>query len=142
MKPVRFSIVAASLALAMITADAGAAAASSTVHNGRVAAHVTSVPAPQQIARKLLPAFGWKRRQFKYVNRLWEKESSWNVSAQNPGSGAYGIPQAVPGSKMATAGTDWQTSARTQILWGLGYIRAAYGSPRQAWLHWVADGWY
>jgi resuscitation-promoting factor RpfB len=90
----------------------------------------------------LLPAFGWKRRQFKYVNRLWEKESSWNVSAQNPGSGAYGIPQAVPGSKMATAGTDWQTSARTQILWGLGYIRAAYGSPRQAWLHWVADGWY
>jgi hypothetical protein len=126
----------------MAMADAGAATASSTVHNGRVAAHVTSVPTPQRVARKLLPSFGWKRRQFKYLNWLWEKESSWNASAQNPSSGAYGIPQAVPGSKMAAAGPGWQTSARTQIRWGLGYIRAVYGSPRHAWLHWVADGWY
>lgn len=127
----------------MAVADAGKAAASTTVHNGRAAAHATSDPTPQQIARKLLPSFDWsKKRQFKYLNWLWEKESSWNVSAQNPSSGAYGIPQAVPGSKMGTAGPAWQTSARTQILWGLGYIRGVYGSPRHAWLHWVTYGWY
>jgi len=90
----------------------------------------------------LLPSFDWSRHQFRYLNSLWEKESSWNVSAQNPSSGAYGIPQAVPGSKMATAGPGWQTSARTQILWGLGYIQEVYGSPRHAWLHWLAYGWY
>jgi hypothetical protein len=127
--------------MALAMASAGTAAASTTAHNGRAAA--VSDFTPQQIARKLLPSFGWsKKRQFKYVNWLWEKESSWNVSAQNPSSGAYGIPQAVPGSKMGTAGPAWQTSARTQILWGLTYIRGVYGSPRHAWQHWVSYGWY
>jgi len=126
----------------LTTAGAGAAAASSAVHNGRSAAHATSTPTPQHIARKLLPSFGWARHQFRYLNSLWEKESSWNVYAENPSSGAYGIPQAVPGSKMSTAGPGWQTSASTQILWGLGYIQEVYGSPRHAWLHWLAYGWY
>lgn len=94
------------------------------------------------IARAMLASFGWQRRQFKYLNRLWDAESSWNVLAQNPHSGAYGIPQAEPGSKMASAGPNWRTSARTQIRWGLGYIRATYGSPRRAWDHELATGWY
>jgi resuscitation-promoting factor RpfB len=64
------------------------------------------------------------------------------VYAQNPYSGAYGIPQALPGAKMATAGPDWRTSARTQIRWGLRYIRGTYGSPLRAWDHEVAYGWY
>ncbi len=97
---------------------------------------------PQQIAKKMLSSFGWTSRQFKYLDLLWEAESGWSVSAENPSTGAYGIPQAVPGSKMSSAGPDWQTDATTQIRWGLGYISAAYGSPRAAWEHEVADGWY
>ena len=98
--------------------------------------------APQQIARKMLRSFGWTWRQFKYLDSLWKAESSWNVSAENPSTGAFGIPQAVPGSKMSAAGVDWQTNAATQIRWGLGYISAAYGSPRSAWEHEVTYGWY
>jgi hypothetical protein len=98
--------------------------------------------APQQVARKMLRSFGWTEGQFRYLNLLWEAESSWDVSAENPSTGAYGIPQAVPGAKMASAGPDWQTDAATQISWGLGYIKAAYGSPRIAWEHEVTYGWY
>ena len=101
-----------------------------------------SQQAPQQIARTMLRSFGWTWRQFKYLNLLWEAESSWNVSAENPSTGAYGIPQAVPGSKMSAVGPDWQTDAATQIRWGLSYISAAYGSPRSAWEHEVSCGWY
>ena len=87
--------------------------------------------------------FPWRPKyQFRYVNRLWERESGWNVHAFNPYSGAYGIPQAVPGSKMSSAGLHWRTSARTQIRWGLRYIRSRYGSPRRAWAHSNAYGWY
>jgi hypothetical protein len=94
------------------------------------------------IARSMLRHFGWWRRQFKYLNLLWNRESSWNVYASNPYSGAYGIPQAVPGSKMASAGAKWRTSARTQIRWGLRYIKGRYGSPARAWDHELATGWY
>jgi hypothetical protein len=97
---------------------------------------------PRAIARRLLHHFHWSRRQFRYLNPLWDRESSWNVFASNPYSGAYGIPQAVPGSKMATAGSHWRTSARTQIRWGLRYIKDQYGSPRAAWEHELATGWY
>jgi len=90
----------------------------------------------------MLHSYGWRLRQFRYLVQLWNSESSWNVYAQNPYSGAYGIPQAVPGSKMASAGPDWRTDAATQIRWGLGYIKQSYGSPRLAWLHEAADGWY
>ena len=87
--------------------------------------------------------FPWRPKyQFRYVNRLWERESSWRVRAYNPYSGAYGIPQAAPGSKMASAGSHWRTSARTQIRWGFRYIRSRYGSPRRAWAHERAHGWY
>jgi hypothetical protein len=97
---------------------------------------------PRQLARRLLHRFHWRQRQFHYLNLLWSRESSWNIHALNAYSGAYGIPQAVPGSKMASAGPHWQTSARTQILWGLHYIKARYGSPAGAWNHELTVGWY
>ena len=98
----------------------------------------------REIAWKMMyNRFHWRPKyQFRYVNRLWMRESSWNVRASNPYSGAYGIPQAVPGSKMASAGRNWRTSARTQIRWGLRYIRSRYGKPRRAWAHERATGWY
>jgi len=87
--------------------------------------------------------FGWwPRHQFRFLNRLFDRESGWNVYATNPYSGAYGIPQAVPGSKMASAGPRWRTSARTQIRWGMRYIKHRYGTPRRAWGHELAYGWY
>ena len=98
---------------------------------------------PRQIAQAMLPNFHWLiRRQFRYLNWLWERESGWNKYAYNPYSGAYGIPQALPGSKMASAGPNWRSNAATQIRWGLRYIKARYGSPRRAWAHSQATGWY
>jgi hypothetical protein len=97
----------------------------------------------KQIAWHIMNWFGWKARfQFRYLNDLWARESSWNKYASNPYSGAYGIPQAMPGSKMATCGGDWRTNAKTQIRWGMRYIKAIYGSPKAAWAHEVDDGWY
>lgn len=80
--------------------------------------------------------------QFGCLDQLWDRESGWSVTASNPSSGAYGIPQALPGSKMASAGADWQTNGYTQIRWGLSYIRASYGTPCAAWAHSQAYGWY
>jgi hypothetical protein len=97
---------------------------------------------PKQIARGMLRHFHWSTRQFPYLNRLWARESGWNVHALNPYSGAAGIPQAVPGSKMASAGPNWRNNAKTQIRWGLRYIRDRYGSPRAAWDHEASVGWY
>ena len=97
----------------------------------------------QAIARDLMASmYGWGDDQFGCLVDLWNKESGWNVYAQNPSSGAYGIPQALPGSKMGTAGADWQTNAATQIKWGLGYIAGRYGNPCGAWSHSVSVGWY
>jgi hypothetical protein len=97
---------------------------------------------PQQIAMGMLGSYGWSSSQFSCLDPLWNQESGWNVYASNPSSGAYGIPQALPGSRMASAGADWQTDAATQIRWGLGYIQGTYGSPCGAWAHEQADGWY
>jgi hypothetical protein len=97
---------------------------------------------PQQIAMGMLGSYGWSSGQFSCLDSLWNEESGWNVFASNPTSGAYGIPQALPGSKMASAGPDWQSDAATQIRWGLGYIQSTYGSPCGAWAHEEADGWY
>jgi hypothetical protein len=102
----------------------------------------TPVGDAQQIARAMLPDFGWKpSEQFGCLVNLWDKESHWNTHASSP-TGAYGIPQALPGSKMASAGPDWQNNARTQIKWGLGYIQDRYASPCDAWQHSEATGWY
>ncbi len=97
---------------------------------------------PRSIARSMLPDFGFSADQFGCLDALWTKESGWDPSASNPSSSAYGIPQALPGSKMASAGADWATNPATQIRWGLGYIVDSYGSPCSAWAHSQANGWY
>jgi transglycosylase-like protein with SLT domain len=97
---------------------------------------------PQQIAMAMLASYGWSSREFSCLNSLWEQESGWNPYASNPSSGAYGIPQALPGSKMASAGPDWQNDPATQIRWGLGYIKGTYGSPCAALSHESSAGWY
>ncbi|QEO16007.1 hypothetical protein FLP10_01395 [Agromyces intestinalis] len=86
--------------------------------------------------------YGWGADQFSCLSNLWQKESGWNYQAYNASSGATGIPQSLPGEKMATAGADWQTNARTQIAWGLDYIQRAYGSPCSAWGHSQSMNWY
>jgi hypothetical protein len=96
---------------------------------------------PQQIAEAMLGSFGWSSGQFACLDPLWAEESGWSATAENP-SGAYGIPQALPGAKMASAGPDWQTNAATQIEWGLEYIKGTYGSPCAALGHEQATGWY
>jgi len=98
---------------------------------------------PKQIAWNIMHWFGWKARwQFRYLKWLWDRESSWNKYATNPYSGAYGIPQALPAGKMASCGRDWRTNAKTQIRWGMRYIKHTYRSPKRAWRHEVYDGWY
>lgn len=94
------------------------------------------------IAYELVKARGWDDAEYSCLVALWERESHWNVSASNPHSGAYGIPQALPGNKMASAGEDWQTNAATQITWGIGYIAARYGTPCGAWEHSETHNWY
>lgn len=97
----------------------------------------------QDIARRMLLARGWGNDQFDCLVTLWNHESGWNTHANNPSSGAYGIPQALPGAKMSSAGPDWQDSAQTQITWGLGYISSRYGTPCGAWSTWQSQGgWY
>ena len=104
---------------------------------------VTTPGSAEQIAQRLMPSFGFSvPAQFGCLYSLWMRESGWNKYAENPGSGAYGIPQSLPGSKMASAGSDWRTSAVTQIKWGLGYIAAVYGTPCGAWSHEESAGWY
>lgn len=97
---------------------------------------------PQAYASSLLSSYGWDQSQMGCLVSLWNRESGWNASAMNASSGAYGIPQSLPGSKMASAGADWRTNPATQIRWGLGYIKSTYGSPCGAWGHSQATGWY
>lgn len=96
----------------------------------------------QAIALQMLQARGMGQDQYDCLVALWNKESHWNVYAFNKSSGAYGIPQALPGSKMASAGADWQTNPATQVTWGLGYVTGRYGTPCGAWAHSQSSGWY
>ena len=125
-----------------VSAASAVAKAKPIKHKAKVKHHKAKKLTPKQIARRMLKSFHWTQWQFRWLNLLWSRESSWNVYASNPYSGAYGIPQAVPGSKMASAGADWQRSARTQIRWGLDYIKSRYGSPHVAWEHELGTGWY
>lgn len=97
---------------------------------------------PKAFARAQFGQFGWGANQWSPLEMLWERESNWQWNARNRSSGAYGIPQALPASKMASAGADWLTNWATQIRWGLGYIRGRYGSPAAAWAHSQRTGWY
>jgi hypothetical protein len=97
---------------------------------------------PRDIAMSMLKDYGWSSDQFSCLNEIYLHESNWDPSAENPSSGAYGIPQALPGDKMAAAGSDWQTNPATQIAWGLTYIRDRYGSPCGAWGFWESHSYY
>ncbi|MDR2799524.1 MAG: G5 domain-containing protein [Bifidobacteriaceae bacterium] len=93
-------------------------------------------------AKSALSSFGWPISEFVCLDQLWDRESHWNVHAANGASGAYGIPQALPGDKMASAGPDWQNNAQTQIKWGMHYIQDRYSTPCGAWSHSQLFGWY
>lgn len=131
---------------------AQAAAAAAQAAQAQAAPKASTAPAPsapanpsgaQAIARDMMAArYGWGGDQFGCLVSLWNKESGWNVNAYNASSGATGIPQALPGSKMASAGSDWATNASTQISWGLGYIAGSYGTPCAAWSKSQSVGWY
>jgi hypothetical protein len=97
---------------------------------------------PRAIGRRLAADRGWTGRQWSCLNKLWTRESDWHVHDRNGSSGAYGIPQALPGHKMSSAGHDWRDSATTQIRWGLAYIASSYGSPCGAWRHSQNYGYY
>lgn len=122
------------------TAAKAAAQAVAKAAAAKAAAHPTG--SPRHIARQLLGQFGWSASQFSCLEPLWYHESGWNPSAENPSSGAYGIPQALPGAQMTSAGSDWKTNPATQIRWGLTYIHDRYGSPCGAWAHEQSVNWY
>ncbi len=86
--------------------------------------------------------YGWSAEQFDCFDQLIVSESNWKTTAENPSSGAYGIPQSLPASKMASAGSDWATNPATQIAWGLDYIDDRYGTPCSAWSFKRANNWY
>jgi hypothetical protein len=122
-----------------LTAAALAAATTGLVLTSAPAqAATTSASSAQSIAHKMIPSAA----QYNAFSKIVEHESGWNVTATNSSSGAYGLVQALPGSKMASAGSDWKTNAATQIKWGLDYMNSRYGSPAAAWSFWQSNGWY
>ncbi|MCX4677517.1 transglycosylase SLT domain-containing protein [Streptomyces sp. NBC_01433] len=102
------------------------------------AAAPTSVTGAQATAKKMIS----DSSQYQCFHKIVEHESGWDVNASNASSGAYGLVQALPGSKMASAGADWQTNPKTQIKWGVDYMQDRYGSPCGAWDFWQSNGWY
>lgn len=97
---------------------------------------------PRSVAGDLMADYGWGEEQFSCLDQLWMRESGWDHTAENPSSGAYGIPQSLPASKMAEFGDDYRTNPVTQIEWGLSYIDEVYGTPCSAWAHSEATNWY
>ncbi|MFE2582042.1 transglycosylase SLT domain-containing protein [Streptomyces sp. NPDC059378] len=118
------AVAAATAGLALAAAPAQAAS--------------TSASSAQAIAHRMIP----DTAQYNAFNQIVTHESGWNHTATNSSSGAYGLVQALPGSKMATAGADWKTNPATQIKWGLDYMNSRYGSPVQAWDFWQTHHWY
>ncbi len=131
-------------------AVAGGAVIAVAAHHG--SAHTTgsapsgaamSVSGNVATGQRLAAAYGWgSGAQWTCLDELWTRESGWQLVWNTGGSGAYGIPQALPASKMASAGADYMTDPATEIRWGLGYISATYGTPCGAWAHEEADSWY
>jgi Transglycosylase SLT domain len=113
-----------------------------TVVAAKAQAKKTRAQKNKAIAKAMVKKRGWSNRQYKCLVKLWQRESSWNHKARNPSSGAYGIAQALPGRKMRSAGKDWRTNPKTQIKWGLRYIKGRYGTPCRALSHSNSRGWY
>ncbi|MEV4443688.1 transglycosylase SLT domain-containing protein [Streptomyces sp. NPDC049577] len=127
----RTFVAAAGVALALGTAGAVVSAVPAQ-------AATASASGAQETARKMIP----DEAQFQCFSKIVEHESGWNHQATNASTGAYGLVQALPGSKMASAGADWQTNPATQIKWGLDYMKDRYGSPCGAWSFWQSHNWY
>jgi hypothetical protein len=109
----------------------------------RPAPKVNNTPAgAKAFAKTYLKSIGWGDAQHKCLVTLWDHESGWKFNIANPYSGSYGIPQALPGNKMASAGADWRTNSQTQIKWGVSYIKSRYGTPCGAYNAWRIKGWY
>ncbi|WP_329216757.1 transglycosylase SLT domain-containing protein [Streptomyces sp. NBC_01485] len=123
-------------AVALAAATAGMALTSAPAQAATTS--VASATQAQAIAQKMIP----DAAQYKAFSNIVKHESGWDVDATNASSGAYGLVQALPGSKMASAGSDWKTNAKTQIEWGLDYMNSRYGSPVAAWNFWQLNGWY
>ncbi|MCH0567548.1 MULTISPECIES: transglycosylase SLT domain-containing protein [unclassified Streptomyces] len=121
---------------AVAAATAGMALTAAPAHAATASAD--SASQAKAIARKMIP----DAAQYNAFAKIVQHESGWNVHATNASSGAYGLVQALPGSKMASAGSDWKSNPATQIKWGLNYMDARYGSPVGAWNFWQANGWY
>ncbi|MEU6821421.1 lytic transglycosylase domain-containing protein [Streptomyces atriruber] len=134
-KAITGGLVAAA-ASGMVFAAAPAQAATPTT--AKAAAPAAAPTSAKAIAQKKIP----DPAQFAAFDKIVSHESGWNPSATNSSSGAYGLVQALPASKMASAGADWKTNPETQIEWGLKYMNDRYGSPVGAWNHWQANGWY
>lgn len=135
--------VAGALTTSILTAAPALASSPHYVsHRSTGGAVVANAATSRSLASYQVRRHGWGRTQYRCLLRLWNKESGWNHRARNPSSGAYGIPQALPGYKMRSAGADWRTNPNTQIRWGLNYIAARYGSPCVAWYHSQRTNWY
>ncbi|WP_420180155.1 hypothetical protein [Paenarthrobacter sp. TA1.8] len=134
---------AAADAAAKQAADAAAAAAAAEAAAAAAAPKAVDDPAAAKAyALSILGNYGWGPGEMTALNTLWEKESNWKTTAMNASSGAYGIVQSLPASKMATVGPDWETNYQTQIKWGLNYIKERYGSPSAALGFHLANNWY
>ncbi|GAA2604307.1 lytic transglycosylase domain-containing protein [Actinomadura fulvescens] len=139
--------LAATLTFGVVAETVPAQAAAPTTSTTVVAAKAqakkkTRAQRNKAIARPLVKKRGWSNRQYKCLVKLWNRESRWDHKVRNRSSGAYGIPQALPGRKMRSAGKDWRTNPRTQIKWGLRYIKGRYGTPCRALSHSNSRGWY
>jgi hypothetical protein len=121
-------------AAAVAAATTGMVLSAAPAHAGGV----DSAAQAKAIAHRMIP----NAAQYNAFSHIVQHESGWKVSARNASSGAYGLVQALPGSKMASAGANWKTSAATQIKWGLNYMNARYGSPVGAWNFWQVHHWY
>ncbi len=132
---------AAKAAATKAAADKAAAAAraAAAAAASRALVRTSYGGSARALGQQLAAARGWTGNQWVCLDNLWTRESNWRVTASNSSTGAYGIPQALPGSKM---GPGWQTNAGTQIGWGLSYIGSRYGSPCNAWSFFTSHNWY
>lgn len=123
-------------------AGVAASRSSTRTYSGNANSGNTYPGNPRSIARKMMSSrYGWGAGQFSCLNSLWNHESGWNAHAANS-SGAYGIPQALPGAKMSSMGADWRDNPATQIAWGLSYVKSSYSTPCGAWSAFQSKGWY
>lgn len=140
-----FGVVAETVP-AQAAAPTRAAVAQTAVTQAAVTAKAKKKPTRAQrnkaLAKPMVKKRGWSTRQYGCLVKLWNRESHWNHKAHNRSSGAYGIPQALPGRKMRSAGKDWKSNPRTQIKWGLGYVKGRYKTPCRALKHANGRGWY